>query len=271
MFRGLALALAAVPCLVNCTTVIRQCASEPCTCPDGSESVQSCRDDGTLGTCECSPVGACATDADCPDNAACTQSHGDYACTCNPGFGGDGAFCDPYPPKPYGTTVRTVIKNIELSGYLEPSSPERSWGPVRLDHFYDPRGVRGPNGGPLKALMVMVGSAACGRCNAKAPLVRKLCEDARADGLACMTALQKGVNDTAATKEDAEFWASKHKIDYPIEIDPNWAWAPYIAEGGSISYPAFVFLNTRDMRIAAIRGYTDDLEAAIRQVMVAVR
>lgn len=351
MFRRLALACLAALCLANCSTAIDGACVSPasCACPDGSKSVQPCRDDGTLGACDCAPNRTCATNADCPvnatcasggagprscsctagfeaetpsgackdidecltenggchrlalcanvaggrecscpdanvgdglsckvapctdkpaicnRNATCTKGQNGDACVCKAGYSGDGAFCDPYPPSPYGTKVGTVIKDIVLNGYLEPSSAEASWGPVRLDQFYDSRGDLGPDGGPLKGLLVMVGSAACPNCKAAAPSERDLCQQVRADGLVCMTVLQRGVNNTASTQADADFWISTYQIDFPVVIDPGGIWTSYM--GGLEEYPALVLVDTQSMQIVAIRSDTAELSPTLNQLL----
>ena len=41
-----------------------------------------------------SDIDECANDADdCDTNAACTNTPGDFTCTCNQGYTGDGVIC----------------------------------------------------------------------------------------------------------------------------------------------------------------------------------
>ena len=65
-----------------------------CACYKGYEGTLTWDDDKDTWTGECTNIDECKTETDnCHENAVCTDSEGDFSCTCNSGYAGDGVDC----------------------------------------------------------------------------------------------------------------------------------------------------------------------------------
>jgi len=100
----------------------------------------------------------------------------------------------------------------------------------------------------------------CGPCQMEAPIVDKIAQRHRADGLAVI-----GVN-TSDESGNAARWAKSHGITYPIAFDSEQRVARAF---GVENLPTLVILS-KDGKVAAVRtGITSDaeLEAIVKKVL----
>uniref|UniRef100_A0A7S0EN53 LysM domain-containing protein n=1 Tax=Hanusia phi TaxID=3032 RepID=A0A7S0EN53_9CRYP len=95
-----------VPCAVNMYSTGTTCAACPthsstnglteqgaCVCDGGYQPLIDTSTNIPVSPLTCTDVNECLSPSACDVNAACTNSQGSYACTCNAGYSGDGLLC----------------------------------------------------------------------------------------------------------------------------------------------------------------------------------
>jgi hypothetical protein len=160
-----------------------------------------------------------------------------------------------YPAPPYGTSPGDTIHEIKLYGYADFSDPNSSWRPIALSDFYDPNGNRGPDGAPLKVMLVNVSAVWCQVCKLEASSLQAKCDAAKDKGLVCYTAIFEDSVYEPATRNEINYWASTYGITYPIVLDRTFKWGEYFDENAT---PMNMFIDLKTMQILDIvMGYSD--------------
>jgi hypothetical protein len=151
-----------------------------------------------------------------------------------------------YPAGPYGTTKGETLQDIELFGY---KSPVTAWNTISLSDFYDPDGNKGPNGVPLKLLIVNVSAVWCSVCKYEAPLLLKKCQDNRSKGLACYCSIFENDKQQPADRTDVNWWMRNFSVDYPIVLDSLFKWGAYFNKSAT---PMNMYIDPKTMKIVDV-------------------
>src|SRR5262249_8157121 len=128
-----------------------------------------------------------------------------------------------YPSGPYGYVKGSVIENISFSGKLDPAGAAGTatysalpMAPVSLSDYHADANVK---------YVVLSGVAGwCPPCNDEQTQVPAMQQKYEPQGVRFLEALIEGYNRTthqAATEDDVNRWADRHKLHVGIAIDPE--------------------------------------------------
>lgn len=163
-----------------------------------------------------------------------------------------------YPPGPYGTAEGDTAEEVLLYGYPlgDSTDSKNAYRQVRLSEFYDPQGTKGPNGGQLKLIWIILSSVWCGPCNAEAagdptatppiPSLNERCLAVAPKGVACYTSLLEDADGNPAQKSDIINWKTNYKIGFAITHDPAVQWSKVCPPK---SVPLNMFVDAKTMKI----------------------
>jgi hypothetical protein len=151
-----------------------------------------------------------------------------------------------YPTAPYGTRERSVIANLEFSGWKNP--PAADYDParlerVRLSDFYDPEGA------DVRYLFVSVVEVWCPVCRTEYSDIRTndRYRAYRERGVEFLGILTEDADHNPAKPEDLVAWArDRYEVGFPMVLDPGFKTGAY---HDALGTPLNMLIDARDMRI----------------------
>lgn len=161
-----------------------------------------------------------------------------------------------YPEGPYGTEAGAVVRNVCLRGWLAPervSHDESSLEPVRLSDFYDPDGQRG-----IELLLVNTAAVWCSACRIEHDDLPRRAPSYLPRGLRIVGSLFQDQKQNPASVEDLKRWVETFKTNFPMSLDPNYAFGLYAS---AETAPLNLLIDARTMKI--LKKYIGDQSAVM--------
>jgi thiol-disulfide isomerase/thioredoxin len=153
-----------------------------------------------------------------------------------------------YPEGPYGNSVGALIANLQTYGYRDTS--QKQLEVLSLSDFYDPEGVKGTGGTPLKVILVNAVALWCSACKEEAPILEKECQKYTDQGLQCYTAIFEDSSGAPAQQKDIDSWIASYGITFPVALDSAFKWGAYFNKAAT---PMNMYIDARTMKILQIQ------------------
>lgn len=153
-----------------------------------------------------------------------------------------------YPPGPYEMAVAGTVPDLTFEGVD---------GPVRVRDFYEPCAARS------RLLVVRTSAGWCGPCLWHADNTKKLLADPRfAERVLLLDLLVADEDNMPATAASAARWRDRVGSPGRTAADPAYAFATALLSRAPL--PAYVFIDTRTMRIETVADNPDPTRIANR-------
>ena len=166
-----------------------------------------------------------------------------------------------YPAGPYGVRVGSTLADASFFGYG--SADDRTLKLVSFHDFYDPDGSKG-----IKLIYFSAGAIWCPPCNTEASdlaLATGAADLTKRLGVAFVQNLTQGARETStlpATETDLGAWLTRHKLPFPVFLDPARKLDIYFDANG---IPFGMLIDPRTMTILKTTdGWFGDTAAADR-------
>lgn len=177
-----------------------------------------------------------------------------------PEFEGGGQEAVPeiaYPAGPFGINRKSVVRNYEFLGFIDPSAEGGRDGflPVSLSDFYNPTGKElFPEGSPYgagnpkpKALGIVVSARWCGPCQQEArDVLPGKYAALKPKGAEFLLNLAQDLQGEPAKLSDLRTWTKTYKVNYPSVLDPAQKLSSLFEAS---AFPANLIIRTKDMSI----------------------
>ena len=171
-----------------------------------------------------------------------------------------------YPTQNLGYNARTqtqagnILRNIKFQGYKTAQgttvSASGKTQPLSLSELYDPDMKNG-----FKVLHLTVSSVWCNPCNVETEEMVAIAPDATSKQILFFQALADGPDvGTGATVADLDFWAGKHKFNFPLVLDPSLKSLGPLFTAGAVPFNANIDLRSMEI-LSASAGAPQDLLA----------
>ncbi|MBN2693451.1 TlpA family protein disulfide reductase [bacterium] len=260
-------------CDVNCEAT--DCSEENTICDPESGVCQevaeiSCVDTGCPNDVHCNQyTGKCVNsclDKGCNTGMHCNINTQQCKLDCIESVCGENLYCDPiekeckellaYPEGPYGTTVGSVVPNLEWT--------DIDGKKVSLRKLYT---LYKASGYP-RAILFVASAGWCQPCRMEAPLLEDLYNDnqlydGRRKTEIIQTILENNSGD-ASTDIFAKSWRDQYDITFSVISDPTRVLDNYNAEG---SIPFNMIVDPETMTIKNLQNGTDETLSGIRGIL----
>jgi hypothetical protein len=161
-----------------------------------------------------------------------------------------------YPEGPYGTEAGGVVQNVCLRGWTAPERTghaESTLESIKLSDFHDPDGARG-----VKLLLVNTAAVWCSACRIEHEDLPARAAAYAPKGLSIVGALFQDQKQNPATVEDLSRWVETFGTNFPMTLDPNYAFGLYAS---AETAPLNLLIDPKTMTI--LKKYIGDQSAVM--------